>query len=143
MSNSYKTECTKGPAKVLLTLQQTRKANKELKSHIEKIEKKFNATSIAVENDLHEDRQKMFEFLDNRKVPPFMKLLWEEQMKYILQGPKQIRYHPAIIRFCLGLYAKSPAAYEHLRLSEKDGTGALFCRVKGHCEIIATLFNPK
>ena len=112
-------------AKALLTLQQTRKENMELKSHIEKIEKKLNATSIAVENDLHEDLQKIFKSLDNRKVPPSMKFLWEEQMKYMSQSPKQIRYHPAIIRFCLGQYAKCPAAYEHLRMSEKDGTGCL------------------
>ena len=67
-------------------------------------------------------------------------------MKYISQSPKQIRYHPAIIRFCLGLYAKSPAAYEHLRLSEEDEIskmdwGALFCLFKGHCEIIEILFS--
>ena len=29
-----------------------------------------------------------------------------------------------IIKFCLGIHAKSPAAYEQLRLS-KDGTGVL------------------
>ena len=129
-------------AKVLLTLQQTRKENKELKSQIKKIEKKLNATSIAVENDLHEDLQKVFESLD--KVPPFMKLLWEEQMKYISQSPKQIRYHPAIIRFFAWGYMPSPQlpmnTSDCLRKMEQ---GALFCRVKGHFEIIETLLNPK
>ena len=59
-------------ARVLLTLQKTRKDNKELKSQIEQIEQKLDATSIVVQNDLHEDLQEMFGALDNRKVPPFM-----------------------------------------------------------------------
>ena len=38
---------------------------------------------------------------------------------------KGIIYHPAIIRKCLSLVAKSPAAYDELRYNEKKGTGFL------------------
>ena len=57
-----------------------------------------------------------------------MKLFWGKQMKFINSSPSQLRYHPMIIKFCLGLYAKSPAAYEQLRLNEKEGTGVMILR---------------
>ena len=47
-----------------------------------------------------------------------------EQLKYLVNHPTQTRYHPMIIKYCLALQAKSPAAYEQLRL-QKDGTGVL------------------
>ena len=55
-----------------------------------------------------------------------MKLFWEEQQKYLRTTIKsQIRYHPAIIKYCLSIAAKSSAAYEQLKLDEKDGSGIL------------------
>ena len=38
---------------------------------------------------------------------------------------RQIRYHPAIIKYCLSIASKSSSAYEQLRLDSKDGTGIL------------------
>ena len=52
-----------------------------------------------------------------------MKLLWEEQMKYLQCPSSEVRYHPMVIKYCLGLHAKSPAAYEQIRINEKEGTG--------------------
>ena len=44
-----------------------------------------------------------------------MKVFWEQQRK-LLAGPKfGRRYHPHVIRFCLSLHAKSPAAYKELK----------------------------
>ena len=54
-----------------------------------------------------------------------MRLFWEEQQRYLrTSDDRQIRYHPAIIKYCLSIHAKSSSAYEKLRLS-KDGSGIL------------------
>ena len=58
-------------------------------------------------------------------MPNFMKLFWEEQQKYPHATKTGVRYHPMIIRYCLGLAAKSPAAYDHIRYEEKNQTGFL------------------
>ena len=60
----------------------------------------------------------------NRELSPFTKLFLTEQLKYLVNHPTQTRYHPMIIKYYLALQAKSPAAYEQLRL-QKYGTGVL------------------
>ena len=61
---------------------------------------------------------------EKRKNSPFMRLFNEEQMKFVMDDPQKVEYHPIFITFCLCIHVKSPAAYEQLRLS-KDGTGVL------------------
>ena len=59
-----------------------------------------------------------------KDVPPFMKLFWEEQQKYLsASSSKSVRYHPMIIRYCLGLAATSPAVYDEIRFDEKTNSG--------------------
>ena len=60
---------------------------------------------------------------NNKDVPPFMKLFWEEQQKYLSSPKNSVRYHPMIIRYCLGLAAKSPAAYDEIRFDDKNNSG--------------------
>ena len=62
---------------------------------------------------------------DKNNIPPFMKMFWEEQQKYISLSQKGVRYHPMIIRYCLALAAKSPSAYDDIRYDEKRKTGFL------------------
>ena len=49
----------------------------------------------------------------------------EEQQKYMSSSKKGVRYHPMIIRYCLGLAAKSPTVYEEIRYNEKNKSGIL------------------
>ncbi len=44
-----------------------------------------------------------------------MKVFWEQQRKLLASPKFGRRYHPHVIRFCLSLHAKSPAAYKELR----------------------------
>ena len=74
--------------------------------------------------EFHNDLQEIFKN-SSRELNPFVKLFWGEEMKFINSSPDQLRYHPMIITFCLGLYAKSPAAYGQLRLNGKEGTGVM------------------
>ena len=79
-----------------------------------------------VRSELSSDFQELFSQCNEKEVPSFMKLFWEEQLKYISSSsPTSIRYHPMIIKFCLNLAAKSSSAYRDLRCDSTAGTGIL------------------
>ena len=114
------------PDRIKLTLQSYRMKNKQLEETISKITNELKRKTLPIDNELNNDLVDIFKGIPKTKVPPFMKLFWEEQQKYLrCSNTKQIRYHPAIIKYCLSIAAKSPAAYDQLRLNSKAGTGIL------------------
>ena len=91
---------------------------------MKKLQSEIDNSSVPVNEDFNNDFQFIFRNCDQNRISAFMKLFWEEQIKY-LNSSSQIRYHPMVIKYCLGLYAKSPACYEQVRLNEKEGSGIL------------------
>ena len=82
--------------------------------------------SEKVSPELSADFVSLFCGCDQTDVPPFMKLFWEEQQKYVQSSSKSsIRYHPMIIKYCLNLAAKSSSTYSDLRYDSKSGSGIL------------------
>ena len=68
----------------------------------------------------------MFSGCDQKDVPPFMKLFWDKQQKYLRSSTyRSVCYHPMIIKFCFSLAAKSPLAYFDLRYDGKNDSGML------------------
>ena len=63
-------------------------------------------------------------------------------IKYLTQDPEKVQYHPMIIKFCLGLHAKSAAAYEQLRL-DKNGTGVLVLPSQRTLSGLSKLYSSK
>ena len=53
-----------------------------------------------------------------------MELFLKHKMDYLTEHHNKVKYHPMIIKFCLGLQATSPASDDQLRLN-KDGNGVL------------------
>ena len=49
------------------------------------------------------------------EVTPHIKVSWEQQRRLVAMPKFGRRYHPRVIRFCLSIHAKSPAAYRELR----------------------------
>ena len=99
------------PERVLLTIQSQRVENKQLKAENdalkERIEKAVANDSVPVDKELNTDLINIFKGIPNDRIPPSMKLFWEEQQKYLRTTIKsQIRYHPAIIKYCLSIAAK-------------------------------------
>ena len=131
------------PEKIVLTLRQQRNDIKDQKVKIEELQYEIKKHSGTVTPDLHNDLQDIFNNCDKRKISPFMKLFWEEQLKSINMSASQVRYHPMIIKFCLALYAKSPAAYDHLRFNEKEGTGCLILPSKRTLRDYTNYIHPK
>ena len=131
------------PEKIVLALRQQRNDIKDQKVKIEELQYEIKKHSVTVTPDLHTDLQDIFNNYDKRKISPFMKLFWEEQLKSINMSASQVRYHPMIIKFCLALYAKSPAAYDHLRFNEKEGTGCIILPSKNTLKDYRNYIHPK
>jgi len=119
-------------ARIVSTLQQHRsdnvklsEENIKLRHEVQELKELIEKQGVKVDKTLHQDLQSKFQSVDQRKLSPFLKLFWEEQLKYLQEHPSQVRYHPMIIKFCLALHAKSPSAYKHLRFDEKLSCGAL------------------
>ena len=114
------------PDRIKLTLQHKLLVCKQLEEQISNMKKALDYDSHIVSPKLLTDFQKLFPQSNKKDVPPFMKLFWQEQQKYItLSSPSCIRYHPMIITFCLNLAAKSSSAYKDFRYDNKTATGVL------------------
>lgn len=114
------------PQRVKLTLQDHRLECKQLKDELSKMREAIEKHSGIVDDELSTDFQTLFSGCNQSDVPPFMKLFWDEQQKYIKSScSSSVRYHPMIIKFCLNLAAKSSSAYSDLRYDQKSGSGIL------------------
>ena len=91
---------------------------------IKKIKISITNCSKAVDTELSKDFISLFSGCDQKTVPPFMKLFWEEQQKNIYASSSS-RVHPMVIKYCLSLSAKFSSAYPHLRYDSKTGSGIL------------------
>ena len=86
----------------------------------------INISSKKICSELSNDLISIYSASDQKNIPPFMKLFWEEQQKYLsCSNLTSIRYHPAIIKYCLNLASKSPSAYSDLRYDPQTGVGIL------------------
>ena len=93
--------------RIKLTLQHKRLKCKQLEEQIFIMKKALDNDNLIVSPELSTNFQKLFSQSSEKDVPPFSKLFWLEQQKYItLSSPSCIRYHPLIIKFCLNLAAK-------------------------------------
>ena len=114
------------PERIKLTLQNIRLENKSLKSEVEQMKLEIEEKSLDIkDNSLHNDFVSIMSNADDSKIPPFMNFFWEEQQKYLSSSKTGVRYHPMIIRYCLGLAAKSPSFYDDIRCNENNNTGFL------------------
>jgi len=113
------------PERLKVSIQAYRIENKDLKCEITKLKKELCKSSIKTSESLSNDLVTIMSSADPNRVSPFMKFFWEEQQKYIQSSSTGVRYHPAIIRYCLSLLSKSSSMYEDIRFNEKTGTGFL------------------
>ena len=90
---------------------------KELESRIADLEKEIQKNSIPVDETLEKDMLSILADSGENEVTPQMRIFWEQQRKLLATPKLGRRYHPHVIRFCLSIHAKSPAAYRELRNS--------------------------
>ena len=76
--------------------------------------------AINVDDDLHNG---LVQIMDDHTVEiskkyqenTFHHLFWNQQVNNVLKYPKQCRWHPMIIRWCLHLHMLSSSAYDSRR----------------------------
>ena len=88
----------------------------------ERIEKLLQRDGIRVDNETHSDLVSMMnnysKAVESDTSNPFRKIFWEQQLKATtLTSTRQMRWHPAIIRWCLYLHHRSGGCYKTLRNS--------------------------
>ena len=114
------------PERLKLTIQNHGLQCKQLEVEINKMKASLEMESQPVDSELCKDFITLFSGCDQEHVPPFMKLFWEEQQKYLSSSSSSsIRYHPMIIKYCLSLAAKSSSAFSDLRYNSRTGSGVL------------------
>ena len=137
------------PERLVLTFKQQRLRNKQLEKHIEKMMLEIETSGKHINESLESDLMTLYSKADSKVIPPFMKLFWEEQEKYLVRSKTGWRYHPMIIKFCLALAPKSSSAYSELRYDSEKGPGVLVLpslrTLRGYRNYIRPTrgFNPK
>ena len=113
------------PERLVLKLKQQRLRNKQLEEHIEKMKLETETSGKHTNESLESDLMTLYSKADSKVIPPFMKLFWEEQEKYLVRSKTGWIYHPMIIKFCFALAFKSSSAYSELRYDSEKGSGVL------------------
>lgn len=101
--------------RLVATIQQQRVVCKQLEEKINLLESEIEKNSVTVNETFEKDLLEIFANNSSTEMTPHMQLFWEQQRKLLASRKFGRRYHPQIIRFCLSLHAKSPAAYKELR----------------------------
>ena len=88
----------------------------------EKINRLVSSQGVLVDRDISNDLVTMMkecsEAAQKEQSNPFMKIFWDHQLKAASLGStRQMRWHPAIIRWCLYLHHRSSGCYKTLRNS--------------------------
>ena len=118
--------------------------NKQLKEEINNLCQEIHSKSLAVDRNLGDDLVKIMSGADPPPPPPpFMKLFWEEQQRYLSSSKTGVRYHLMIIRYCLGLAAKSPAVYDEIRDNEKTNNGLVILPSRRRLRDYKNYIRPK
>ena len=88
----------------------------------EKINRLVENQGILVDQDIHSDLVSMMKeysgLAQQDQSNPFMQIFWSQQLKAAsLDSTRQMRWHPAVIRWCLYLHHCSSGCYKTLRNS--------------------------
>ena len=103
--------------RLVATVQKQCVVCKQMEEKITTLEAEIEKNSTVVNETLEKDLLEIFANNPCMEITPHMRVFWEQQRKLIASPKFGRRYHPQIIRFCLSLHAKSPAAYKELQES--------------------------
>lgn len=93
-------------------------AERKVKKMMERLTEK---DGVELETDVHADMQAIMNEMTGavrkeNSEGSFRRIFWDEQLKALqTKDPRQVRWHPALIKWCLHLKFKSTSAYYALR----------------------------
>ena len=71
------------PERLVLTLKQQILKNKELEENLAKMRLEIEKSGQRINETLENDLISLYSKEDSHSIPPFMKLFWDEQQKYL------------------------------------------------------------
>ncbi|XP_072037405.1 uncharacterized protein [Amphiura filiformis] len=112
------------PSEVQIKLKNVQQARQSEKRKRYKLQDKLlEREGIDLDEEQAEEMKELAEAVegDMKECMPedsYQRLLWEEQRKMSkMKDARSMRWHPAVIKWCVALHAKSPAAYKMIRKS--------------------------
>ena len=105
---------------VITMREQNNAANDEIETLRKALDNKISSEGITLDETISKDLK---EVIDSKPDLPFaenstQKLFWEQQIQATnVSNPRQIRWHPSIIKLCLNLNMTSTKAYNSLSKS--------------------------
>ena len=106
---------TTSKSRLVATVQKQQLLCNQLQSLLADLEMEISKNNISVDESLEKDIFSIMADCSNEDVSPHMKFFWEQQRKLLQTSTFGRRYDRHLIRYCLSLHAKSPAAYCKLR----------------------------
>lgn len=110
-------------------LHNSRSENKTLSRKIEqlkrKIQKMTQSVGVTLDDRLNSDMHTIVsQHSDKITHPPdsFAQIFWEQQKESMLKHPKQMRWHPMMIKWCIHLKMLSSSCYNSFRSSGQIST---------------------
>ena len=96
------------------------KLHRKVNSLQKKVEQLLDKESVEVDDTQHQFLSKVCQEKRDEILSQFPEgsaqcLLWEQQLKRLkAKGASGMRWHPTVVRWCISMYIKSPAAYRQL-----------------------------
>ena len=95
-------------------------AERQVEHLKEKIQLSVKAHGVVVDDQLNNDLSRIMteqtpQVVEEFPVGSFQRLFWEHQKDALQKNPKQMRWHPTMIKWCLSIKLKSSGAYESMR----------------------------
>ena len=107
--------------RVALMRSRIESAEQKVRRLKKKIENSVATRGISVGDDLHEDLTTIVQeqhpsICDQFKEGTFQRLLWDQQREAMMKSdPRQMRWHPTMVKWCLNIKLHSTRTYEALR----------------------------
>lgn len=103
-------------------LQNLKKENKTLSRKVAQLraqlEKSTECNGVTLEKTLNED---MHSIINSNEIPhapgTFARIFWDQQKESLYKNPKQMRWHPMMLKWCIHLRMLSSSCYRSFRSS--------------------------
>ena len=93
---------------------------KSLKRKVQTLEMRLSSIIRAEGEDFPEDLSRDLQTIAGKhyfEKGSLQEIFWQQQKESLENSKSGHRWHPSMVRFCIGLHAKSPGAYDLLRRS--------------------------
>ena len=101
---------------------ENQKLSRKLDQFKSRLDKLTQSSGVTLDSSLHSDMQCIMHDHENDTMPhppnSFARVFWEQQKESLQKNPKQMCWHPMMVKWCLHLRMLSSSCYNSLRSAE-------------------------